>query len=51
MLDDEFIAAYAHGMVVQCPDGLTRRFYPRVFTYCADYPEKQVTVPLKVLIY
>lgn len=40
MLDDEFLEAYEHGMVVKCGDGVTRRLYPRIFTYTADYPEK-----------
>lgn len=40
ILDDEFLAAYAHGIVVQCCDGVWRRFYPRIFTYSADYREK-----------
>ncbi|KIM76449.1 hypothetical protein PILCRDRAFT_12697 [Piloderma croceum F 1598] len=32
----DFIAAYNHGFV----DGQRRHFYPRLFTYSADYPEK-----------
>jgi hypothetical protein len=40
MLDDEFVAAYEHGFIFECFDGITRRFYPRIFTYSADYPEK-----------
>ena len=40
ILDDEFIGAYKHGIVIVCCDGITRRFYPRLFTYSADYPEK-----------
>jgi hypothetical protein len=40
LLDDEFIEAYTHGIVIKCCDGITRRFYPRLFTYSADYPEK-----------
>lgn len=40
ILDDEFLGAYKHGMVVQCCDGNSRRFYPRIFTYSADYKEK-----------
>ena len=38
--DQEFLEAYEHGMVVQCFDGVTRRVFPRFFTYSADYPEK-----------
>ena len=40
LLDDEFMAAYKHGIVLRCPDGISRRVYPRIFTYSADYPEK-----------
>ena len=40
LLDDEFLAAYEHGIVIECSDGIKRRFYPRIFTYSADYPEK-----------
>jgi hypothetical protein len=32
ILDDDFILAWKHG--------IERRFYPRIFTYSADYPEK-----------
>jgi len=40
ILDDEFLDAYEHGMVIKCCDGVQRRFYPRIFTYSADYKEK-----------
>lgn len=40
ILDDEFIEAYMHGMVVDCCDAIRRRFYPRIFIYSADYREK-----------
>lgn len=40
LLDDEFVEACKHGIVIRCCDGIERRFYPRVFTYSADYPEK-----------
>jgi hypothetical protein len=39
-LDEEFIHAYEHGVVVECADGVTRRLFPRIFTYTADYPER-----------
>jgi hypothetical protein len=42
ILDPEFLEAYCHGIVVVCYDGIPRRFYPRIFTYSADYPEKRV---------
>lgn len=42
LLDDDFIEAWNHGVVVLCCDGIKRRFYPRIFTYSADYVEKSV---------
>ncbi|KAJ3535195.1 hypothetical protein NMY22_g6600 [Coprinellus aureogranulatus] len=41
LLDDEFVRAYRHGMVIDCFDGVRRRFYPRIMTYSADYPERK----------
>lgn len=43
ILNDEFMEAYEHGIVIICPDGVSRRFYPRFFTYSVDYPEKWVS--------
>ena len=40
LLDDEFLHAYEHGEVVEASDCVSRRFYPRIFTYSTDYPEK-----------
>lgn len=40
LLDDEFTAAYQHGIIIECADGVVRRYFPRFFTYSADYPEK-----------
>src|SRR5215471_5436535 len=42
ILDNEFLEAYVHGIVIECLDGIRRRFYPRIFTYSADYKEKSV---------
>lgn len=42
LLDDEFLEAYEHGVVIECCDGIRRRFYLRIFSYSADYPEKYV---------
>jgi hypothetical protein len=42
LIDDEFLEAWRHGIVIKCFDGIFRRFYPRIFTYSADYPEKSV---------
>jgi hypothetical protein len=43
ILDAEFIHAYKHGIVILCCDSVQRRFYPRFFTYSADYMEKWVS--------
>ena len=40
LLDEDFIHAYLHGVIMDCADGIRRRVYPRIFTYSADYPEK-----------
>lgn len=40
LLDHEFLEAYEHGIIILCCDGINRRFYPHIFTYSADYPEK-----------
>jgi hypothetical protein len=42
LLDDDFMGAYHNGLIIQCQDGISRRFFPRVVTYSADYPEKYV---------
>lgn len=42
LLDEELRHAMKHGIVIKCYDGIERRFYPRIFTYSADYPEKYV---------
>ncbi|KAJ3530549.1 hypothetical protein NMY22_g8529 [Coprinellus aureogranulatus] len=49
ILDAEFLEAYCHGIVVTCYDGIERRFYPRIFTYSADYPEKILIASIKNL--
>jgi hypothetical protein len=40
LFDAEFLHAWRHGMVIKCADGITRRIFPRIFTYSADYPER-----------
>jgi hypothetical protein len=42
LLEDDFIEAWKHGIVIMCCDGVARRFYLRVFTHSGDYPEKYV---------
>jgi hypothetical protein len=40
LLDNDFVDAYANGTLVECADGTIWQFFPRIFTYSADYPEK-----------
>ncbi|KAG0698052.1 hypothetical protein DFH29DRAFT_1003197 [Suillus ampliporus] len=47
LLDDEFIHAYHHGIIMRCTDGILRRMFPRIFTYSADYPEKVLIATIK----
>ncbi|KAF6758408.1 hypothetical protein DFP72DRAFT_1065097 [Ephemerocybe angulata] len=47
LLDAEFVHAYQHGLVVDCFDKVRRRFYPRILTYSADYPEKMTIVGVR----
>ncbi|KAI0308970.1 hypothetical protein OF83DRAFT_1180165 [Amylostereum chailletii] len=49
LLDDEFVHAYVHGIVIRFPDGILRRVFPRIFTYSADYPEKVLLACIKYL--
>ncbi|KAJ7906438.1 hypothetical protein B0H13DRAFT_2333474 [Mycena leptocephala] len=49
LLDEEFLATYEHGIVIECEDGVLRRFYPRIFTHSADYPEKVLLATIRNL--
>jgi hypothetical protein len=40
LLDDEFMLAYDDRIILTCYDGVTRRVFPRIFTYLANIPEK-----------
>lgn len=40
LLDDEFVEAYKHGIVILCCDRDLWWFYPHIMTYSTDYPEK-----------
>lgn len=40
LLNPAFIEAYRDGILVKCVDHILRRFFPRLITYSADYPEK-----------
>ena len=40
LLDDELLEAIKEGIVIECSDGVKRRFFIRIFTYSSDYPER-----------
>jgi hypothetical protein len=40
LLDDDFLEAYEHDIVLKFPDRIFRRVFPRILTYAADCPEK-----------
>ncbi|KAF8231684.1 hypothetical protein L208DRAFT_1185620, partial [Tricholoma matsutake] len=40
LLDEGFMHAYVHGIVVKYIDGIMCHFFPTFFIYLADYPEK-----------
>ncbi|TEB24923.1 hypothetical protein FA13DRAFT_1796782 [Coprinellus micaceus] len=40
LLSPDLVEAMEHGIIIQCPDRETRCFFPRIFSYSADYPEK-----------
>ncbi|KAG8793420.1 hypothetical protein FRC12_002795 [Ceratobasidium sp. 428] len=47
LLDDAFVDAWHNGVVVKCADGITRRVFPRILTYSADYPEKVLLATIR----
>jgi hypothetical protein len=40
LLDDNFVEAYIHGILITCGDGVKHCIFPQFFMYAADYPEK-----------
>ncbi|QRV90230.1 hypothetical protein RhiJN_18248 [Ceratobasidium sp. AG-Ba] len=47
LLDDDFIHAWFNGVEIKCADGITRRVFPRILTYSADYPEKVLIAAIR----
>ncbi|KAG8768938.1 hypothetical protein FRC12_005262 [Ceratobasidium sp. 428] len=47
LLDAEFLQAWQHGIKIKCADGITRRVFPRIFTYSADYPERVLLATIR----
>ncbi|KAG2052969.1 hypothetical protein BDR06DRAFT_834537, partial [Suillus hirtellus] len=46
LLNKNFVLTYHHGIVLKCADGVLQRVFPHIFTYSADYPEKDISVVL-----
>ena len=40
LFDHDFVQSYRHGFIMECLDGIWRKFYLQIFTYSADYPGK-----------
>ncbi|KAG2055077.1 hypothetical protein BDR06DRAFT_882917, partial [Suillus hirtellus] len=47
LLDEGFLHAYHHGIVLKCADGVLHRIFPQIFTYSANYPEKVLIATIK----
>ena len=47
LIDDEFIHAYVHGLVLKLFDHISRIGFLRFFIYAMDYPEKYASFHLK----
>ncbi|KAG6830763.1 hypothetical protein H0H92_014844 [Tricholoma furcatifolium] len=48
LLDEDFIQCYRHGLVATWDDGISRRFYPRILCYSADYKEKALMATIRM---
>ncbi|THG95202.1 hypothetical protein EW026_g6403 [Hermanssonia centrifuga] len=49
LMDEQFMEAYVHGILVDCGDNIRRRLFPRFFTYSADYPERILLACIRFL--
>ncbi|CAE6463349.1 unnamed protein product [Rhizoctonia solani] len=49
LLDDDFLHAWNHGIVVKCADGIERRVFPRIKIHSIDYPEKVTLATIRNL--
>ncbi|KAJ3538209.1 hypothetical protein NMY22_g5263 [Coprinellus aureogranulatus] len=47
ILDDDLLKAIIEGIIIECSDGVMRRFFIRIFTYSADYPERVLIATIK----
>lgn len=44
LLNDEFVEAYENSILIECVDDISRHFFPRFFSYSADYPGKCISL-------
>ncbi|RPD53254.1 hypothetical protein L226DRAFT_548591 [Lentinus tigrinus ALCF2SS1-7] len=49
LLDERFLDAYRHGILVSCGDEIRRHMFPRFLIHSADYVEKILATCLKYL--
>ncbi|GAB1521542.1 hypothetical protein RhiTH_004639 [Rhizoctonia solani] len=49
LLDDDFLYAWNHGIVIKCTDGIERRVFPRIKIHSVDYPEKVTMATIRNL--
>ena len=42
LLSPAFVHAYVYGVLIEFPDKIIRRVFPRILFYSADYPERSV---------
>ncbi|KAI0258587.1 hypothetical protein BC834DRAFT_1045792 [Gloeopeniophorella convolvens] len=47
LIDEEFLEAYVHGILLYCGDNVWRRIFLRIFLWLADYPEKTLLCAMK----
>ncbi|KAJ8461909.1 hypothetical protein ONZ51_g11242 [Trametes cubensis] len=47
LMDDRFMYAYVHGLVLLCGDEIMRRLFIRFLIHSADYPEKMLLTCLR----
>lgn len=50
LLNAAFTTAYQFGILIEFADQITRRVFPRLFAYMADYPEKYVPYPILMFL-
>ena len=40
LFEPDFLDAYTNGIIFVCSDKTTRKLFPRIMAYSADYPER-----------